>query len=279
MELENRLTINHCSLSALTFNFTASKKGASFPPQKLYSIDGLSRDPQGEPRLVTTLVPLRTLVMSKKTMTQASNLKDGLYLVENIPDTDAVYVLRENGQLTLIDYDEVVDLLAENETSETDEKIDTSADITHTTRLQSKIKQVQTEQKEIAYEGTIIYPVFHTLPTLNDLLYTVKTYRFNEDDYFKSQTTAYKYRSYKPYVVADTLDDVKKQIDSIYQQREIEALEAHQQSQQLPELEGTAKQIKWAMQIRYKIYKADPNDKRLARHTKARYWIDNRKKF
>lgn len=57
----------------------------------------------------------------------------------------------------------------------------------------------------------------------------------------------------------------------------LDQAEAHAQHSSLPRLQGSPRQVKWAMCLRDKLAATEPSDPRLVEQTSAKFWIDNRR--
>lgn len=56
----------------------------------------------------------------------------------------------------------------------------------------------------------------------------------------------------------------------------LERIQRHAEAERLPELSGSPKQIRWALEIRDAFSRTNPDHSALSRETTARYWIENR---
>lgn len=80
------------------------------------------------------------------------------------------------------------------------------------------------------------------------------------------------------YSSGDTPEEAVEALKQKRAEREQAVMDAIEKSAALglPALEGSIKQIAWALRIRDKVVQVNPADPRLKKATTARYWIDNR---
>jgi hypothetical protein len=79
------------------------------------------------------------------------------------------------------------------------------------------------------------------------------------------------------YTTKETAEEVAAEIVRIREERKNAVKEAKQKEETLglPKLKGTTAQINWAISIRDRLVKKNPNDTRLKTATTAKYWIEH----